>query len=78
MFKVTKLLLIHDLVEIDAGDTWLYDAEQTSKFEDETRAARRLFSLLPNDQKIEYINLWKKFGNRSTEQAKFAAIFDGI
>ena len=78
MLKVTKLLLIHDIVEIDAGDTWLYDADQTSKLQDETHAAHRLFSLLPSNQKKEYLDLWLEFENRSTDEAKFAAAIDGL
>ena len=78
MLKVIKLLLIHDLVEIDAGDTWLYEENQESKLEDETRAAIRLFSLLPENQKDEYVMLWREFESRSTEEAKFASAIDGI
>ncbi|MCP4335522.1 MAG: HD domain-containing protein [Gammaproteobacteria bacterium] len=78
MLKVIKLLLIHDLVEIDAGDTWLYDANQESKFEVETEAAGRLFSLLPENQKVEYFGLWNEFESRTTEEAKFASAIDGI
>ncbi len=78
MLKVTKLLLIHDLVEIDAGDTWLYETNQDSKRELETKAANRLFSLLPEKQKEEFLGLWNEFENRSTEEAKFASAIDGI
>ena len=78
MLKVTKLLLIHDIVEIDAGDTWLYEENQDSKMGDETKAANRLFSLLPENQKQEYLSLWNEFENRSTEEAKFASAIDGI
>lgn len=78
LLRVTKLLLIHDIVEIDAGDTWLYNPNQDSKLADEATAANRLFSLLPNEQKREYLGLWKEFENRSTEEAKFAAVIDGI
>jgi putative hydrolase of HD superfamily len=78
VLKVIKLLLIHDLVEIDAGDTWLYEENQESKLEAETKAAGRLFSLLPENQKDEYIMLWNEFENRSTEEAKFASAIDGI
>ena len=78
MLKVVKLLLIHDLVEIDAGDTWLYESNQDSKLQAETDAANRLFSLLPNDQKEEYLNLWKEFENCNSEEARFASAIDGI
>jgi len=78
ILKVVKLLLIHDLVEIDAGDTWLYETDQESKLDAETKAADRLFSLLPSDQKEEYFNLWNEFENRLSEEAKFASVIDGI
>lgn len=78
MLKVIKLLLIHDLVEIDAGDTWLYETNQESKLEAETEAAIRLFSLLPKDQKEEYLNLWNEFESCHSEEAKFALAIDGI
>ena len=78
MLKVVKLLLIHDIVEIDAGDTWLYETNQESKLDAETKAADRLFSLLPSDQKEEYLNLWNEFENRLSEEAKFASAIDGI
>lgn len=78
MLKVTKLLLIHDIVEIDAGDTWLYKENQSIKQSSEASAANRLFSLLPEIQRDEYFNLWNEFENRSSEEAKFAAVIDGI
>jgi len=78
MLKVTKMLLIHDIVEIDAGDTWLYVDGQESKQELESRAANRLFALLPGEQRDEYLGLWQEFENRSTLEAGFAAAIDGI
>jgi putative hydrolases of HD superfamily len=78
MLKVTKLLLIHDIVEIDAGDTWLFEEDQREKQGLETVAANRLFSLLPEKQKEEFINLWNEFENHTSEEAKFAAVIDGI
>ncbi len=78
MLRVTKMLLIHDIVEIDAGDTWLYDENQDSKLHAETKAANRLFSLLPKNQGEEYLCLWHEFENRSSEEAKFASAIDGI
>jgi len=78
MLKVIKLLLIHDLVEIDAGDTWLYETNQESKLEAETKAASRLFSLLPEEQRSEYLNLWNEFESCHSEEAKFASAIDGI
>ena len=80
MLKVVKMLLVHDLVEIDAGDTWLYaeHRESSRTVEAETEAANRLFSLLPRDQRAEYLDLWHDFENRHSEEAKFASAIDGI
>ncbi len=78
MLKVTKMLLIHDLVEIDAGDTWLYAEDQETKLEAETAAAERLFSLLPAGQKRDYLDLWNEFESGHSEEARFAAAIDGI
>jgi putative hydrolase of HD superfamily len=78
MLKVTRMLLIHDIVEIDAGDTWIFAEDQSSKLETEKRAANRLFALLPVNQQDEYLNLWCEFEDRLTEEAKFAAVIDGI
>jgi len=78
MLRVTKLLLIHDIVEIDAGDTWLYDENQDSKLHTETKAANRIFSLLPENQGEEYLSLWLEFESQSSEEAKFASVIDGI
>ena len=78
MLKITRMLLIHDIVEIDAGDTWIFDEDQTSKLETETRAANRLFTLLPANQQDQYLSLWHEFEDRITEEAKFAAVIDGI
>lgn len=77
--KTIMLLLIHDLVEVDAGDTYAYDetAKQTQQ-EREEKAAERIFSILPEDQK-EYINaLWQEFEQQQTPEAKFARVMDNI
>ncbi|MBN2435785.1 MAG: HD domain-containing protein [Spirochaetes bacterium] len=79
LLKVLKMLLIHDIVEIDAGDTFLYDNEANkSKEADESLAASRIFGLLPEDTKNEFISLWKEFENRESPEAKFAASLDGM
>jgi putative hydrolase of HD superfamily len=78
MLKVLKILLIHDIVEIDAGDTWLYEENQKTRQENESKAANRIFSLLPQNQKEEYLGLWNEFENRTSEEAKFAAVMDGV
>jgi len=75
--RVTKMLLIHDLVEIDAGDTFCY-AEQDGKSERENKAAIRLFSLLPDNTSKEFYSLWKEFEEVKTEEAKLANAIDRI
>jgi len=79
LLRVVKLLLLHDLVEIDAGDTFCYDlAGNESKAEREIRAAERLFGLLPPDQAGELRALWDEFEAQDTPAAKFAAALDRI
>ncbi|WP_202819763.1 HD domain-containing protein [Thaumasiovibrio subtropicus] len=75
---VAKMLLIHDIVEIDAGDTWLFDEDQSHKHSDESTAAARLFGLLPEPQATEYKQLWEEFEARQTPEAQFAAAIDGL
>lgn len=77
VLRVLKMLLIHDLVEIDAGDTFAYDtARLADQHEREARAADRLFGLLPDDQAKEFRALWDEFEARETPEAKFAAACD--
>lgn len=77
LLKVVKMLLIHDLVEIDAGDTYAYDPEgNRDKEERERRAAERIFGLLPEEQAEEFRGLWEEFEARSTPEARFAAAMD--
>ena len=77
--KVVKMVLIHDLVEIDAGDAFLYDENNAiSKAEAETKAAIRVFGLLPEDQRREFIDLWKEFERKETPEARFAAALDRL
>ncbi len=79
VFKVMKMVLLHDVVEIDAGDTYCYDAEgYKSKAEREEKAAQRIFGLLPDDQKDEYYSLWREFEDSETADARFAAVLDRI
>ncbi len=78
-FKVLKMLLIHDIVEIDAGDTFIYDKEHAKdQHERETKAAHRLFGLLPTDQQNEFLNLWKEYEAQTTSEAKFARAIDSM
>jgi putative hydrolase of HD superfamily len=75
--KVLKLVLIHDLVEIYAGDTFIYDEKaQENQYKKELEAAHRLFSLLPIDQADEFHALWQEFETQNTAEAKFAKVVD--
>lgn len=78
LLKVIKMVLIHDIVEIDAGDTFLYaDEEQLKQKEiNEKKAAERIFGILSNDVGNELKNLWEEFEKRQTPEAKFAAALD--
>lgn len=79
ILHVMKMVLIHDVVEIDAGDTYCYDtAGNASKAEREQKAADRIFALLPEDQCREYRELWEEFEARETPEAKFANALDRI
>ena len=77
--RVLKMLLVHDLVEIDAGDTFAYDpARLADQREREARAADRIFGLLPADQTAEFRALWDEFEAKQTPEAKFAAALDRL
>ena len=79
IFHVVKLALIHDLVEIDAGDTFCYDKiGNRQKLERETQAADRIFNILPQDQAREMRDLWDEFETRETPEACFAAALDRL
>ncbi len=79
VLRVVKMLLAHDIVEIDAGDTYCYDAEAgMDKMERERRAANRIFGLLPDDQAQELKSLWEEFEAGATVDARFAAALDRI
>jgi len=78
-FRVVKMLLVHDIVEIDAGDTFCYDvAGNASKAERELAAAARLFSLLPATQNNELRSLWDEFEAGVTVESKFAQGLDRL
>ncbi len=77
--KAMKMLILHDIVEIDAGDVSLYDEQgNIGKEEREDTAAERIFGLLPPDQKKEFTALWKEFDARETPTALFAAALDNM
>ena len=77
VLRILKMLLIHDLVEIDAGDTFAYDtARMADQHEREARAADRIFGLLPEDQAAEFRGLWDEFEEKQTPESKFATAVD--
>ena len=79
LLQVMKMLLVHDLVEIDAGDTYCYDDEgRQDQSERETAAADRIFGLLPDDQAAELRALWDDFESRQTPESKFANALDRV
>ena len=79
VLKTITILLIHDLVEIDAGDTYAYTEEgQDSQKERETAAAERIFGILPKEQGEKLRALWEEFEERKTPEARFARTMDNI
>ncbi|MBS3757656.1 MAG: HD domain-containing protein [Desulfobacterales bacterium] len=79
MLRVIKMLLIHDLVEIDAGDTFAYDRKaRQDKQQREQAAADRIFNLLPPDQASHFRGLWDEFEARQTPEACFASALDRL
>ncbi|RYD98343.1 MAG: HD domain-containing protein [Sphingobacteriales bacterium] len=79
MLKVVKMLLIHDLVEIDAGDTFIYDTQKDHTNTDEERlAAQRIFGMLPKEQAAELTGIWEEFEAGNSAEAKFARAMDRL
>lgn len=79
LLKVLKMVLIHDIVEIDAGDTFIYDMQKNhSNTDEERRAANRIFGLLPVEQGQELIAVWEEFEAGETSEAKFARAMDRL
>lgn len=79
VLKVMKMVIIHDIVEIDAGDTYAYDEKgNEDKYDREVKAAERIFGLLPEDQCESLKSLWEEFEARQTIEAKFAAAIDRV
>ncbi|MDO4261186.1 MAG: HD domain-containing protein [Eubacteriales bacterium] len=77
--RTVLMLLTHDLVEIDAGDTYAYDTEgNATKRERELKAAERIYGLLPEDQSGYFRELWDEFEAMETAEAKFANMLDKI
>jgi putative hydrolase of HD superfamily len=79
MARVIQLVLVHDVVEIDAGDTFAYDvAAQRDKADREQRAAARIFGLLPDDQAAQLWVRWQEFEDSQTAEARFAHAVDRL
>jgi putative hydrolase of HD superfamily len=78
--RVVAMLLVHDLVEIDAGDLFVYadEARQVRQQEAEIAAADRIFALLPPDQAAALRRLWDEFEERGTREARFARALDRL
>jgi putative hydrolase of HD superfamily len=77
VLKVLKMVLIHDIVEIDAGDVFLYDTTKShTNTDEELIAAKRIFGLLPTEQAEEFIAVWQEFEDGITDEAKFAKSMD--
>jgi len=78
-FKVVRMLLIHDVVEIEAGDTYVYDLEaRRGQAEREQKAAEQLFGMLPAGQADELLALWREFEACETPEARFAKAIDSL
>lgn len=79
VLKVLKMVLIHDIVEIDAGDTFIYDTQKShTNTDNETIAAKRIFGLLPDEQAEELIAIWQEFEEGQSNEAKFAKTMDRL
>jgi putative hydrolases of HD superfamily len=78
-FKVIKMLLLHDIVEVDAGDAFLHEpAELAAQAGKEEAAAERIFGLLPEDQGVEFLDLWHEFESGETGEAILARALDRV
>ena len=79
ILRVMKMLIIHDVVEIDAGDTYCYDYDgYKTKADREEKASQRIFGILPDEQKNEFYRLWHEFEDGITNEAKFAGLLDRL
>lgn len=79
LLRIVKMITVHDLVEIEAGDTFMFDEEANKdKFNKENQAAKKLFTMLPYDQGKEYYDLWMEFEKAKTPDAIFAAAVDKL
>lgn len=79
ILRVIKMAVVHDLVEIDAGDVYCYSAyDPEEKLKRETMAAERIFGMLPDDQAEELLALWREFEEGASPEAKFAVALDRL
>ena len=79
ILRVVKMLLVHDLIEIDAGDTFAYDvAGNADRAEREQRCAERIFGMLPEEQRRELRALWEEFDAFKTPESKYANALDRL
>lgn len=79
VLKTVTMVLMHDIVEIDAGDTYAYDKEgKKTQREREEKAAKRIYGMLPQEQAEKYYKLWLEFEERETPEAKFARTLDNL
>lgn len=79
VLRTVSMLLLHDIVEIDAGDTYAYDEEaKKTQAQREEKAADRIFGILPEDLKTKMRGLWEEFEAQETPEAKFARTMDNI
>lgn len=79
VLKTMKMVLLHDVIEIDAGDTYAYDTEANkTKRDRELKAADRIFGMLPEAQATEYRKIWDEFEEMETAEAKFANMLDKV
>ncbi|MDQ8179662.1 HD domain-containing protein [Pelagicoccus sp. SDUM812005] len=79
LLKILRMVILHDIVEIDAGDTYIYDeAHKQDQAEREQKAADRLFGLLPPDQATEFRSAWDEFEAGASPEARFAKAVDRL
>lgn len=77
--RTMSMVIVHDIIEIDAGDTYAYDDKgNATKAEREKKAADRIFGILPEDQAEYFMNLWLEFEDADTPESKFANAMDSV
>ncbi len=79
LLHTVKMILLHDVIEVDAGDTYAYDEERKkTQSERESAAAERIYGLLPDDQREKLTALWQEFEAQQTPEARFARTMDNL